>query len=217
MREQYEPELDFDLLGDWCAFCEGSREFPDHHFSTILMGVFLGGLTPEVDRFLREFAKYFPRALYDNLVRICGDAEPDRDVVPWVERDLDEKRKLLTSSPEARRAVEVIDGRRFAVTHDHGAMLDVAASSATHTALYEAECDFVVERCGGDALKYELHEALYHIATNYFLADAIVAPLLKTDVNLGHYFEVYLRGGDYALGDDRIVVYTHQPVGDAGG
>jgi len=216
MGEQYEPELDFDLLRDWCAFCEGSREFPDYHFSTILMGVFLGGHTPEVDRFLGEFAKYFPQPLFDNLMRICDDREPDRDVLPWVQRDLDEKRKLLTSAPEARKALEVIDGRRFAFTDDHSAMLDIAASSATHSALYDAECDFVVEQCRGDDRMYVLHEALYHIATNYFVADAILAPLLETDVNLGHYFEVYLRGGDYILDDDRIVVYTDRPAGDAG-
>ena len=89
--------MDFDLLREWCTFCEGSRAFPDDHFSTILMGVFLGGLTPEVDRFLREFAKYCPRPLYDNLVRICADPEPDRDVRPWVLRDLDEKRKLVVA------------------------------------------------------------------------------------------------------------------------
>src|SRR5262245_47698542 len=214
MNQMYEPELNFDLLRDWCAFCEGSREFPDYHFSTILMGVFLGGLTPEVSRFLREFTKYFPQSLYDNLVRICDDPEPDRDVLPWVQRDLDEKRKLLTSSPEARSALEVIDGRRFAFTHDRSALLDIAASSAAHSVLYEAECDFVVEQCEGDARMYVLHEALYHIATSYQVADSILAPLLEAGVNLGHFFEVYLRGGDYALGDDRIVVYTDQPAGD---
>jgi hypothetical protein len=183
MNDSYEPELDFDRLRDWCAFCDGSR----------------------------AFTKSFPPALYDNLVRVCGDAEPDRDVLPWVHRDLDEKRKLLASAPEARRAVEVIGGRRFAFTHDHGALLDIAAASATQPALYDAECDFVVERCGGDARVSALHEVLYHIATNYFVADSILAPLLKTDIYLGHYFEVYLRGGDYVLDAGRIVVYTQLP------
>src|SRR4051812_16535560 len=85
-------ELDFVLLGDWNTFSEGSRQFDHYHFSTILMGVFLEGLTPEVDTFLREFSKQFPLPLYERLVRICGPAEPDRDILPWVQRDLDEKR-----------------------------------------------------------------------------------------------------------------------------
>ena len=59
-----------------------------------------------------------------------------------------------------------------------------------------------------------LHEALYHIATDNFLADSIIGPLLKIDINLSHYFEIYRRGGDYVLGEDQIVVYTWQPEED---
>ena len=125
MDEKYEPELDFGLLGDWSAFCEGSREFSPYHFSTILMGIFCGGLTADVNRFLREFTRSFPQPLFDNLARICGDAEPDRDVLPWVQRDLDEKRKLLDSSAESRNVLEVIDERRFVTTHDLGMLQEI--------------------------------------------------------------------------------------------
>ena len=74
--------------------------------------------------------------------------------------------------------------------------------------------DFVIDRSDGDARLYGLLEALYHIATDYFVANSIMAPLLETDINLGHFFEVYLRGGNYVLDKDRIVVYTYQPAGD---
>ena len=217
MSERYKPELDFDLLRDWCAFCEGSREFPDYHLSTILMGVFLGGLTPEVDRFLREFSKYFPPALYVNLVRICGDALPDRDVLPWVRRDLDEKRKLFDSSTRFREVRKVIDGRRFIFTHERDVLLEVRGSSANHSILYHTAGDFMIEKCNGNVRLLELREALYKgVATDSFVADSIMAPLLETDVDLGYYFEVYLRGGEYILGDDGIVVYTYKPKGDDG-
>jgi hypothetical protein len=211
MEEKYEPELDFGLLRDWSAFCEGSREFPTYHFSTILMGVFLDGLTPEVDRFLREFTKFFP-SLYENLARICGEAESDRDVLPWVQRDLDEKRKLLDSSTESRNVLKVIDERRFAFTHDLGVLQKIRVSSANHSVLYNALGDFVAIEFNGDALLEALLEALYNIATDYFVAASIVAPLLATNINLGHFFEVYLRGGDYLLDTDQIVVYTHIPA-----
>jgi hypothetical protein len=181
------------------------------------MGVFLGGLTADVDRFLRDFTKSFPRPLYDSLVRICGDAEPDRDVLPWIQRDLDEKRKLLDSSAESHDVLKVIDERRYEFTHDYDMLQTIQGSSDNHSALYDAVCDFVVEQCDGDPRMYALHEALYHIATNHFVADGIIAPLLKTDINLGHYFEVYLRGGDYVLDRDRIVVYVHHPAADASG
>lgn len=214
MNKKYEPELDFGLLRDWCAFCEGVGEFPDDHFSTILMEVFVGDLTPEVDRFLREFTQYFPHSLYDSLVRIGGGALPDREVLPWVQRDLDEKRKVLASRPKARKALKVIDGRRFAFTHDHGAMLEIAVASPTHSVLYDTVGDFVTDRCNDDARLLTLSEALYHIATNRCLADSIMAPLLPTDIDLSHYLEIYLRGGDYVLDTDRIVIFTGPPVKD---
>jgi hypothetical protein len=215
MGEKNEPELDFDLLRDWCAFCEGSRKFSSDHFSTILMGVFLDGLTPEVDRFLREFTKCFPPPLYKNLVRICSTTVPDRDVLPWIRRDLDEKRKLFDSSAESRKVLKVIDKRRFAFTHDHEVLQEVRVSSANHSVLYDTIGDFVIEKCDGDARLLALQEALYKgVATDYFVADSIMAPLLKTDIELGHYFEIYLRGGEYALDKDRIVVYTNQLPGE---
>lgn len=215
MNENDESELDVNLLRDWCAFCEGSRGFPRHYFSTILMGVFLDGLTPEVDRFLREFTTCFPPALYENLVRICGGALSDRDVLPWVQRDLDEKRKLFDSSRRFRKVLKVIDGRGFIFTHDHDVLHEVRVSSDNHSVLYDTLGDFVIEKCNGDVRLLELHEALYKgVATDNFVADSIMAPLLETDVDLGNYFEVYLRGGDYVLGDDRILVYTYKPASD---
>jgi hypothetical protein len=209
MNEEYKAELDFDQLRDWCAFCEDPQEFPDD-CSTILMGVFLEGLTPEVDRFLREFSKYFPPALYENLVRICGDALPDRDVLPWVQRDLDEKRKLFDSSTEFRNVLKVIDGRHFIVTHDHKCLYEVRGASANQSVLYNTLCDFVIEKCDGDERLLALQEVLYKgVATDYFVADSIIAPLLEIDIDLSNYFEIYLRGGEYALDNDGIVVYTH--------
>jgi hypothetical protein len=209
MNEKYKAELDFDQLRDWCAFCEGSREFPDD-CRTILMGVFLEGLTPEVDRFLREFSKYFPPGLYENLVRICGPALPDRDVLPWVQRDLDKMRKLFDSSSRYREVLKVIDGRHFIFTHDHDVLYEVRGSSANQSVLYDTVGDFVTEKCDGDERLLALRETLYKgVNTSYFVADSIMAPLLETDIDLSNHFEIYLRGGDYALGDDGIVVYTH--------
>ena len=215
-----EPELDFDLLRDWCDFCEGVRNYENHcHFSSLLMGVFVGDLTPEVERFLREFTKYFPQPLYDNLVRLCGVAEKDHEVLPWVQRDLDEKQKILAQCsgsqlPRASQALEVVDGRRFTFTYYGSALLDRARSSASHSALYIAVGEFVSKLCRGHERLVALHEALYPIATDYFVAHAIMAPLLETDINLGHYFEIYLRGGGYVLGEDQIVVHTH-PTSEA--
>jgi hypothetical protein len=170
------------------------------------MGVFLGGRTPEVERFLREFARPFPPSLTEHLLRLC-DPPPDHDVLPWVHRDLDEKRKLLSDSPDA---IRVIDERRIEVTGDYDVLQAARESSDNHTAIYEAVGDYVIAQCRGDDRLFELHEALYHIATDSFLADSIMATMLKTGVDLSHFFEIHDRGADYVLDADRIVVHIGQ-------
>ncbi len=200
MAEAPKAELDSALLADWSAYCAGLREFDHFHFSTILMGVFLEGLTPEVDSFLREFGKHFPRPLYDRLARICGPAEPDRDVLPWVHRDLDEKRKLLDRSTGPFDDVKrVIDERRFVLLHDRRALHEIRMTSANHSDLYQEVGDHVIDAIHNrnrDPRLSALREALYHIATDCNVAHSIMAPLLATDIDLSHFFEIYSRGGD---------------------
>lgn len=218
MAERYKAELDFALLSNWRAFCEGSRQFDNFHFSTILMGVFLEGLTTEVDTFLREFSKPFPGPLYDRLVRICGTAELDRDVLPWVHRDLDEKRKLLDRSNAPFDDLKrVIDERRCVLTHDDRMLHEVRMASERHSDLYQAVSDHVIDvicHRNSDPRLSAVREALYHIATDYSVAHSIMGPLLETDIDLSHFFEIYLRGGDYILDTDRIVVYQYRAEND---
>ncbi|MGE3805825.1 MAG: hypothetical protein AB7K24_14210, partial [Gemmataceae bacterium] len=209
----YEPELDESLLADWCAFCEGSAQFDVHHFSTILKGVFLGGLTPEVERFLRFFSQTFPAILYTSLARICGDAQEDREVLPWIRSDLHQKVRLLDPEFRAERAniEQLLDNDRFTLTDDFSSLSDIAITSPNFNAIYVTEGDYVSSCCRGNSKMYALEETLYHIATNYALAHAIMSPLLECDIDLSNYFEVYLRGGAYVVAAESIVVYQFSP------
>ena len=62
------------------------------------------GLTPDVDEFLRKFTAPFPQSLYDNLIRIESERSSDRDILPWVRRDLIEKLKLFGSDYAQEKA-----------------------------------------------------------------------------------------------------------------
>lgn len=210
-EDEYKPELDEALLADWCAFCEGSAEFDQYHFSTILMGVFVGDLTPEVDDFLRRFSRPFAPALYANLVRICGDALPDRDILPWIRRDLDQKLALLDPDSSERETIErFLATDNFTYTEDFSSLPDIAIASPNFAATYEAECDYIIDHCDDNSKMYALREALYHLATNHALAHSIMSPLLDGTIDLSNYFEIYLRGGDYVVAADSIVVYQGQ-------
>ncbi len=205
---EYEPELDEELLADWCAFCEGSADYDQYHFSTMLMGVFVADLTPEVDVFLHRFTNTFPPALYDNLARICDDALPDRDILPWIRRDLGHKLALLDadSNAERRNIERFLAKDNFTLTEDFSSLPDIASASPNFDAIYFAENDYVIDHCMRDPKMLALREALYHIATNYALAHAIMSPLLNGNINFGNYFEVYLRGGEYVVAAESIVV-----------
>ncbi len=213
-EHEYAPDLDMALLADWCEFCEGTRAFDKSHFATILMGVFSAGLTPEVDDFLKRFTSTFPRELYDNLVRICEDPCPDRDLLPWIRRDLAQELMILleedypTEHANIQRLVE--DGK-FIFVDDRLSFVDLAMASANFNAIYFAEGDYVSDHLGNDPKMFALKEALYHIATNYFLAHSIMSPLVHGKIDLSNYFEIYLRGGEYVVGDDTIFVWQYKP------
>jgi hypothetical protein len=176
------------------------------------MGVFVGKLNPEVESFLSRFANKFPPALYDNLIRICGDPLPDRDLLPWIRRDLDQKLKLLDAdSRTERQDIErFLANDDFTFMNDLGSLLDIASASRNFDAIYVAESNYVIDHCGNDPKMFALLEALYHIATNYALAHAIASPILNGKINLENYFEIYLRGGDYVVSNDSIVVWQYQ-------
>lgn len=210
---EFEPELDLDLLEDWCDYCDGKSDFDESHFSTILMGVFVANLTPEVDAFLKRFASPFSQDLYVSLTRICEVGPADRELLPWIRRDITSKLALLDEENQVEReSIEwLLTNDRFRFTDDVSSLPEIAIASANFDAIYFAESDYVIEHSEKDPRLYALSEALYHIATNYALAHSIMNPLVNGGIDLSNYLEVYLRGGDYVLADDSIVVWQYVP------
>lgn len=224
MEHQWPPQLDFKLLNEWCAFCEGRQRFGIYHFATLLMEVFQTGMTPEVDEFTKTFAKYFPKGLYDNLCRYAGDT-PKGDAVPWARRELAEMRSMLerdsldgsstqlrvTGIPGSDDLVNLIDQCNMRITHDRRELVDIQSTSANHRSLYFKKGEFVRNVLGNDVRHAALTEVLYNLSCcNYFLVYSLMDPLFDSPVDFNNYFEMYLRGCDYAFGETDIVIFVHQ-------
>jgi hypothetical protein len=197
------------------------------------MGAFLEGLTPRVEQFLRKFAGYFPPILYHNLARIADEVPVDRELLSWVRRDLESKTPLLDDEFLMEKAAveEFLAQNKFTFVDDSTSLPEIATGSANASALYQVVGDYVgeviahgpskrgkrrgtrrarpVERPEARKL-YALNEVLYHIVTNYELAHALMSPLIG-GVDLSSYLEIYLRGGDYVVGMDSIIVQQFNP------
>ena len=208
---EYEPELDFDLLQLWCDYHQG-KAVDNSNFYTILMGAFLGGLTPEVTAFLRQFSQFYDNSLFDNLCRICDAAKLDDDVVSWVTADLTARRPLFETQPDGKPLINLIDRQLFRFAETREEYYDVLNSSVNHSTAYHAVSDYALEHVHEKNLS-RLVEPLYHICNSYALVFGILAPMLNAKIDLSNYFEIYLRGADYVFDSDAVLIIRHTNVG----
>jgi hypothetical protein len=69
-----------------------------------------------------------------------------------------------------------------------------------------------------DSIEYRvmagIQEALYGLASDYYLAWFVLSPLFDTEVDYGKYFEFWKHGGAYALTDSQILVASLWGDGD---
>lgn len=55
---------------------------------------------------------------------------------------------------------------------------------------------------------YDLMGAYYMYMHNYDMQYFLASPLIDTDINLNYFFELWKHGGEYALADDKLLVYS---------
>jgi len=202
--------LDNALLKDWCDHCEGKKKFDSYHFSTLLMEAFLDGYTSELDTFLKELTKYFHPSIYQNLAYTFSNIGPNKeDIQKWVAYDLREKRKFLSLIPDAANLVKLIDDQSYSIVHDRKLLYD-GIDSDNHSILYDVTGDYVGDHLGSDLRLYALNEVFYNIASDYNLVHGLLSGSLTGDVDFSNYLEIYRRGCDYVVADDKIVIYVHQ-------
>lgn len=207
----YKASFDNDLLKDWCDFCEEKKEFDSFHFSTLLMETFLEGYTPEFDKFITEITKYFDSSIYKNIkYAFSNEKESQGNVKDWVINDLREKRKIIEHIPDSKELKEIIDSPKFLFVNDRDELYE-ARETDNNTILYEGVGDFVIENIDNDKRLYALKEVLYNIASDSDLVNALLSGLIKADVDLVNYLDIYKNGCDYAVDDEKILIYEFKP------
>jgi len=210
-KKMYKASFDNKLLNDWCDFCEEKKEFDSFYFSTLLMETLLEGYTPEFDKFIAKITKYFDNSIYKNIkYAFSNEKKSQGNVKDWVINDLREKRKIIDLIPDSTKLKEIIDSPQFLFIKDRNELYN-ARETDNNTILYEGVGDFVIENIDSDKRLFALKEVLYNIASDSDLVNALLSGLIKSDVDLSNYLDIYKNGCDYAVDDEKILIYEFKP------
>ncbi|BDD01385.1 hypothetical protein PEPS_36650 (plasmid) [Persicobacter psychrovividus] len=208
----YKASFDNELLNDWCDFCEGKKEFDSCHFSTLLMETLLEGYTPKFDVFIKEITKYFDSSVYENIKYVFSDEKVSQGgVKDWVINDLIEKRKIIEHVEDSSQLKKVIDSPQFLFVKDRSELYE-ARETDNNTILYEEVGDFVIANIDNDKRLFALKEVLYNIASDSDLVNAFLSGLIKSNADLSNYLDIYKNGCDYAVDDEKILIYEFEPI-----
>ena len=208
----YKASFDYELLNDWCDFCEGKKEIDVFHFSTLLMETLLEGYTPEFDNFITKITQYFDSSVYKNMkYAFSGEHKSLGNVQDWIIKDLREKRKIIEHVPGSNSLKEIIDYPQFLFVEDRN-QLNEARKSDNHTILYEEVGDFVIANLDNDKRLFALMEVFYNLAYNNDLKFALLAGLIKGNVDLSRYLDIYRNGYDYVVGHEKILIHEFKPT-----
>ena len=205
-----EAELDLRLLDKWCAHHRG-ESVDDPYFATLLMGVYDEGITTEVEVFLKRFSEFYGPSLFKKLIRIADGKPRTGPVEPWVHADLKAKRDLFVNDVDGQSIVKLIDSAKIEYADSHEQWHEVLMASESHSLVYDIAGDYASGHIHDQDLA-DLVEPLYHICNSYELVYSIVSELMQCPVDFGNYFEIYLRGADYAFGNDSILLIKHADV-----
>lgn len=201
------------LLEDWCAFCEGRASFDKSHF----LGLLKACRDPEA---IRQVFRYFPDA--DEMSRRAWDVissgtlENALYLLPRKECGLAERLSLGEAwLRELARVCEAFGDEELA-TICRTAKVVAATRDEVHAARMQDIPEIWVFDRLGDEIRarktlhteaaYGLHEALYGLAADYYLAWYIVQPLFDLDIDLARYLRFWRAGGVCALMPTRLLV-----------
>ncbi|MEL6560676.1 MAG: hypothetical protein AAFQ94_20960 [Bacteroidota bacterium] len=112
--------------------------------------------------------------------------------------------------PDSSKLKALIDSPQFLFVTDSDELYKARVTDNS-TILYEGVGDFVIDNIADDKRLFALKEVLYHIATDNDLVNALLSGIIKGEVDLSNYLDVYKNGCDYAVDDEKILVYQFKP------
>ncbi|MGI9282804.1 MAG: hypothetical protein ACR2PX_24675 [Endozoicomonas sp.] len=204
------------LVHDWVDFCTDTKSFDKSYFS----GLFLLDLS---DDELRAIFQYFNSAesLITRLknVKASGNQtgrpflQPDKTIpkeqlIEFVRLDLQEKASLCQELDDEELA-QLIRQARVEFTEDSKAVIDNSGQDNPSEWVFELIGDYIDEARGTDLKIQALEEACYGLATNYYLAWYIMAPLFQTSIDFENYFNVWRHKGIFVIQEGRVLVSSN--------
>ncbi|WP_460160015.1 hypothetical protein [Pseudomonas sp. S3_F07] len=205
------------LLSEWCAFCEGETLFDKSHFLGLLK---VHGSAEE----LKRIFSYFPFAeeliVRTGRVLTAGEMENSLYLLPKCRA---EKNQLIQLGREWLKEQERVcgvlgDSEIFEICHnaqvllvDAQCMQGAFQKDIPHYWLFDEIGDAIRgSRVSESEQVYALFEALYGLATDYYLAWYIGQPLFKFDIDLASYFKFWRAGGRCALTESGFLVANQE-------
>jgi len=204
--------MDQEELKDWVDFCEGRVSHDSARFSQVFLGMFAEPLQEQDKSDLRKMFSYLPNSsrVLEFLLQM-GTRAADRseeEIVNLVSQDLNEMRRIMTD-PGVLAAMElgvsevVRDRERF----------QQSRTSLLNREFIQAIGDYFREevyRRSGNKKIAVIHDSFYGIANDLHLKYALTASLLGSNINCGHYLELYKLGADYSLDEKGALVLIYR-------
>lgn len=200
-------------LIEWINFCEGKVDFDISHFYTLFFeGDADNGYRSDVE--LDAIFKYFRNSedlklRLRNTTQTIDLEEPDDMATFLIDstfKDVQEKKKFIDDEELLKflaKPVNYIDDiesvRKSQITdwqyEEYMALVGDTISELKYST---------------EKKVYALFEAFYGLTTDYNMVWYLGRPLLKTTVNLDHYFDLWRFGGRYCISSDGILVSRYR-------
>ena len=205
--------MNVELLDDWIHFCEGKKEFDDLAFESLLSEMYYDSFfTKEDKEALKTIFQYFPEStsVVDKLLKLDSGAakKTDEQLIELVKVDLSERIKVIHQPSQQKAKCPSPDSCEYSIIgpEDHHAYRQIKFSDCYEQATSLLKRYFSDQLQTRDRKTRMICDAFFGIADNQYLQWSLTADLLKLDVDLGNYIDVYLAGADYAFNELRVVV-----------
>ena len=201
---------DYELLEQWCAFCEEAADFDEYHFSSLLMELFYDFGDTEAE-FIKQCCKYFGngRQLARLLCRAGSEFQSltERQIKgrlrKFTKADIEQKLPLLRKERQRRlaRTIEALP-----ITYVAYDLVEMHREESELDADYKHHVDNALA-LPKDPMEFEMSEAVYNALDNDTEFQQIFDTFMVEEAeSLTHALELWLMHGEYVITDDEVLV-----------
>ncbi|ATD09366.1 hypothetical protein SIO17_19995 [Pseudoalteromonas piscicida] len=195
------------LLKDWCDFCENKKNFDKSHFMTLFHEKEARNCLDKVFAYFTSFEKLIVNATLaiEQKYNPKATSPPleDEYILNLIRRFFLTQTKYVCDFDQP--IIDTITrGEICFVSEDIFSQHE--NEDCPHYWLYDDFGDVVrASRVENDEKTIALFEALYNLDADYYLAWFIASPLIKLDLDLDSYFELWKYKVKFLLLEEKII------------